>query len=104
MAYLGGKSVFLQDRGHLLGLFCYTHEDDWIAGPYLCKKQPIKPLKLAELPKHIQSLISGTQFKEVRFQDAERLQPIEYTQCKTWVGSERWMDTKGKIHGSFVDM
>ena len=97
---LAGKDVNILELNPLIGLFSYRHDDEcenWIAGPYLQNGRPEKPLKLKELPTHIQELISRTHFEELRFQDTERLQPIDYTKCDTW-GDSSWRDTKGKIH------
>ena len=106
---IGGKRVHLPFNSHLLGLFSYEqrHELHGLPTPYTRNQQPEQPLKLEELPEDIQDLISWTWFEELRFQDTEMIQPIEYTECDTWgvlaERDDRWVDTKGKIHEHLPD-
>lgn len=101
---LGSQPIILSLNGHLLGLFSYTHGEDWenwIPGPYQRSRQPEQPLKLKELPEDIQDLIAWTWFEQLHFQDTELIQPIEYTKCRTWGGmgiAKGWVDIEGQRH------
>ena len=102
---LGGKYVDIESSSHLLGLFSYSHGnqwENWIAGPYIRGEQPEKPLKFKELPGEIQNRINLTLFQQIRFRDTKMIQPIEYTECDTWE-EDGWVDMQGKIHEDFPD-
>lgn len=98
---LGGVSFDLYTQEHLLGLFSYRHGDqweNWIAGPYLCERQPSNPLKIEDLPESLQDVLIFTKFEALHFEATNSIQPLEYMQCSTWLGDQRWVDTQGQQH------
>ena len=77
-----------------LGLFDYFHDcPDPI--PYERYNQPIQPLKLDDLPKKIQSILTRIRFDKIKFSESHEIQPIEHMQCDTWYRNGWWMDTQG---------
>lgn len=98
---LGGVRFDLYRQEHLFGLFSYRHGDrweNWIAGPYICERQPSNPLKIEDLPESLQSVLIFTEFKELHFEATNSIQPLEHMQCLTWRDDRRWVDTQGKQH------
>jgi hypothetical protein len=97
---IGGKSISLYQNRHLLGLFSYDHPIGH-AHPYDRNPTPTIPWKLEDLPEPIQDSISWTWFDDLRFSEAEKIQPLEHTKCDTWGISEYWVDTQGQEHEEY---
>jgi hypothetical protein len=70
-----------------LGLFHYRHDpkaENWISGRYLRKKSPARPLRVDQLPAEIREAIARVRFADLRFAEAEGIQPIPAFPCSSW--------------------
>jgi hypothetical protein len=79
-----------------LGLFYYQHDpkaENWISGRYLRKEPPGHPLRIDQLPTEIREAIGKVRFVDLRFSEAESLQPIDFLPCDSW--QSNYLDADG---------
>jgi hypothetical protein len=69
-----------------LGLFCYGPLEEYMPfqGRYGMTYRPEAPLHVDRLPPRLRGLLKEVRFGEVRFADAECVQPAEQFQCDCW--------------------
>ena len=81
------------------GLYDYVHSnlcENWIAGPYVRIRAPIRPLVADELPPRVRE--HAIRFPG-RFADTVELQPAAYWTCRAH--SNTWLATDYKTQRSF---
>jgi hypothetical protein len=77
-----------------VGIFQFSHDWCGIAAPYKRDVVPQYPLNLAHLPPQLQQQLSTIRFESTHFNETSEIQPIEYTDCRTWGWKGEWLDTK----------
>lgn len=83
------------DMARQLGLFCYKHEtDNWIAGSYGRQAPPRRPVRIDAFPPDLQEAISQLRFENVRFAEAEKIQPVDHAPCSAW--GDAYLDLDGR--------
>lgn len=82
-----------------IGFFEYDVED-YSVSPYIRRGETKKPLKAEDLPLKFWEQASTVFFKQVHFQQTEKLQPIEHLPCSTWGHDEAWVGTDGYLRNS----
>jgi hypothetical protein len=64
------------------GLFVYEHlTENWIAGPYGRMLTPSHPLRVDALPPDLRADLELVRFRDLRFADAPRVQPVGRMPC-----------------------
>lgn len=69
--------------------------------PYYRSEVPVTPLKVEDLPEHLQIALCTSRFKKIRFAETEIIQPIEHTSCATWDDNGFWVDSQGNDRKGF---
>jgi hypothetical protein len=81
------------DRPRRLGLFQYDHHDPGLAGPYERGQAPDQPIKVDQIPPDLRALVSRLRLAEVRFAEAEKIQPAGLVPCSSW--GDAYLDLDG---------
>lgn len=96
---LGVKEAYLNPSW--LGLYEYNGGGDPV--PYYRSYLLKEPIYLKDLPPEIADNISFVTLQNIRFSEAELIQPIEYMPCNVWDVKRGWMDTNGVEHDRFPE-
>jgi hypothetical protein len=97
---LGAKETYLAHNLSWLGLYEYNAWGNSI--PYERNYLLKEPIYLKDLPSDMSDNISFVKLPNIKFSEAELIQPIEHMLCNTW-GTERWIDTNGVEHDQFPE-
>ena len=81
-----GCTVLTDERlsARPLGLYCYDANDQYQNGPYERVVVPARPIRFADLPPQTRALIDPVFLRDVSFDGAPVLQPLEHVPCRTW--------------------
>src|SRR5262249_39293590 len=81
------------DRPRRLGLFQYDHHDPGLAGPYERGTAPARPITIDQVPPDLRPFIGRLRLSDVRFADAEKIQPVGLVPCSSW--GDAYLDLDG---------
>jgi hypothetical protein len=77
------------------GLYVYDN-NDYDCGPYQRNALPANPIRVDDLPDSPRETCGHVVFREVDFDQAEKIQPAEFFECEAW--SEIWVGVDGEPH------
>jgi hypothetical protein len=87
-----GRPEYLDEPKEVtrLGLFYYDYNEEFDPiGTYSRGPAPENPLHVDQLPPHLRKLVKQVRFEDVRFAEAERVQPLEEYDCVYWYEADR---------------